>query len=234
MIRLVATEPTETGSAAFFDVDETLIDMKSMQSFLDYYFEDQARGLPTPWQRFQRTVAGLPREEGNRAYYRLWSGQKLSDLTRAGRAWFEQHIQCPGFLIPAALDAVREHRRAGRLVFLVSGSFHPCLDPLASFLDASEVFCTELVEEGGVLTGEIVRSRIGEGKRLVVEEAAARYGLRPDQTWGYGDHISDLSMLTAVGHAVVVGSDPQLIRIAHEKRWPTIAADERTETEGHK
>lgn len=234
MSQLVATDPTETGSAAFFDVDETLIDIKSMQSFLDYYFEDQARGLPTPWQRFQRAVAGLPREEGNRAYYRLWTGQKLSDLSRAGRAWFEQHIHRPGFLIPAALDAVREHRRAGRLVCLVSGSFHPCLDPLASFLDVSEVFCTELVEESGVLTGEIVRSRIGEGKRLVVEEVAARYGLRPDQTWGYGDHISDLPMLTAVGHAVVVGSDPQLIRIAHEKRWPTIAADERTETEGHK
>lgn len=234
MIQLAATEPSETGSAAFFDVDETLIDMKSMQSFLDFYFEDRARGLPTPWQQFQRTVAGLPREEGNRAYYRLWSGQKLSDLTRAGQAWFEQHIQRPSFLIPAALDAVREHRVAGRQVFLVSGSFHPCLDPLASFLDASEVFCTELVEKDGVLTGEIVRSRIGEGKRIAVDEATARYGLRPDQTWAYGDHISDLPMLTAVGHAVVVGSDPQLIRIAHEKRWPTIAAEGRAEKEEHK
>lgn len=227
------TSSTDARGAAFFDVDETLIDMKSMQSFLDFYFEDQADGVGTPWQRFQRTVAGMPREDGNRAYYRLWSGQRLSDLTRAGRAWFNEHIQRPGFLIPSTLTAVREHRKAGRPVFLISGSFHPCLDPLASYLDVSEVFCTDLVEEDGALTGEIVRSRIGEGKREAVEEATARYELDPEQSWAYGDHISDLPMLTAVSHPVAVGSDPQLNQIAHQRQWPTIAVGDRALMEGN-
>lgn len=219
--------------AAFFDVDETLIGMKSMQSFLDFYFEDQTDSLGTPWQRFQRTVAGMPREDGNRAYYRLWSGQNLSDLTAVGRAWFNEHIHRPGFLIPSALTALREHRRAGRHVFLISGSFHPCLDPLASYLGASEVFCTDLVEEGGALTGEIVRSRIGEGKRDAVEEATARYELDPEQSWAYGDHISDLPMLTAVHHPVAVGTDPQLNQIARQRQWPMIAVGERLPMEGN-
>lgn len=218
--------------AAFFDVDETLISMKSMQSFLDFYFKDRSDGPGTPWQRFQRTVVGMSREEGNREYYRLWSGQSLSDVTKAGRAWFNENIQRPGFFVPPVLVALREHRRAGRHVFLISGSFQPCLASLALYLGISEVFCTDLVEHNGTLTGEIVCSRIGGGKRDAVEEATVRYGLDSKQSWAYGDHISDLPMLTAVGHPVVVGLDPQLNHVARQRKWSIISTKGKSLMEG--
>jgi HAD superfamily hydrolase (TIGR01490 family) len=232
MINTEATARPEASGAAFFDVDETLIDMKSMQSFLDFCFDDDAEN--SPWQQFQHTVEGMSREDGNRAYYRLWSGRHFSDLTAAGRSWFERHIQRSGFLVAPTADAVREHRRAGRNIFLVSGSFHPCLDPLAAHFGASEVFCTELVEDNGIVTGEIVQSRIGDGKRRAVEDALTRYAIPPDLTWAYGDHISDLPMLAAVRHPVAVNPDPQLLQIAQQRRWQIIEAAKRPDaTEGN-
>ena len=216
-------DDTHSVGAAFFDVDETLISLKSMQSFLDYYFaSDSLRG--TPWQCFQKTIEGLPREEGNRAYYRLWEGQRLTELAEAGRTWFEIQTRRDDFFIGPAIDAFVEHRRAGRRVFLVSGSFHPCLDPLADRLGATGVFCTELVERAGALTGDIVQSRIGEGKRLAVEEALATCGIRHVETWAYGDHLSDLPMLHAVRHPVAVRPEPQLKLVAEQNNWTILPA----------
>lgn len=213
--------------AAFFDVDETLIRVKSMRSFLEFREAERGEGVPpaeSGWERFLRETSGLPREERNRAFYRGWAGESVVGLARDGRAWFERSARESGFFLPRALDAARAHRRAGRRVFLVSGSFHACLDPIAAHVGATEVFCTELLARGGLLTGEIVRSRIGEGKRDAVETAIARYGLDRERTWGYGDHISDVPMLEAVAHPVTVNADPGLARIARDRGWAGLDA----------
>lgn len=49
-----------------------------------------------------------------------------------------------------------------------------------------------------------------------------RHGVDPAACVAYGDHASDLPMLDAVGHAVVVGDDPVLIALAAARSWDVL------------
>lgn len=150
---------------------------------------------------------------GNRAYYEAWRGERLDVVTAWGTEWFAQRSATPGFYVPATRTALREHREAGDRVVLVSGSFPAVVDPVAADIGAWYVLCTRPEARDGILTGAVVGEPcIGEGKRRAVRDLAEGY---PDidlaDCYGYGDHPSDLPMLTEVGHPVVVGGSAELL-----------------------
>lgn len=87
------------------------------------------------------------------------------------------------------------------------------VDPVAADIGACHVLCTRPEARDGILTGALAGEPcIGEGKRRVVRDLAEGY---PDvdlaDCYAYGDHPSDLPMLTEVGHPVVVGGSAELL-----------------------
>ncbi|MFE2911667.1 HAD family hydrolase [Kitasatospora indigofera] len=202
----------------FSDVDETLITCKSMFDFLRFRLtrslgdEGEARYRLIRDQLRAQGEAGVPREEVNRAYYRLHAGQDAGELAALGEQWFAERSAEPGFFVPATLAALRRHREAGAALVLVSGSFSPCLAPLARAVGAAYTLATEPLVERGRYTGEVVRPMIGAGKRAAVLDLLAFHpGVDPARCYAFGDHISDLPMLECVGHPRVVGGDAQLL-----------------------
>ena len=213
--------------AAFFDVDETLIAVKSMFRFLRFHLAE--RGLPdTVYTQLSSDLtdlaaAGVPREETNRAYYRIYADQEADRLAEQGERWLSGELETSGFLIPEMVAALQEHRVAGDLTVLVSGSFPPCVEPLARRLGADIAVCSRPVVVDGVLTGELVGPPvIGEGKAQAVRDVLRETGIPAATCYAYGDHASDLPMLQAVGHPVVVGAHPVLLAAAGEDGWPVI------------
>ncbi|MET9900714.1 HAD family hydrolase [Streptomyces sp. NPDC006446] len=209
--------------AAFFDVDETLIAVKSMFRFLAYHLAaigsppsaysavvDELRGL---------VAAGASREEVVRAYYRVYAGQRAADLSAQGRSWFRRERRSGDLFLPGSLRAFREHRRLGDLTVLVSGSFAPCLEPLADWLGATTVLATRLETVDGVHTGGLVTLMLGQDKADATRTFQQEHGIDPAACSAYGDHASDLPMLLAVGRPVVVGDDPELMRHAAARGW---------------
>ncbi|ALV34418.1 HAD family hydrolase [Streptomyces sp. CdTB01] len=203
----------------FSDVDETLLSGKSLFDFLDFYFAEVhgAEGTRHAAGTRSRIAAlmagGAPREAGNRAYYEAWRGERLDAVTELGTTWFAGRRGLPGFYVPAVRAALREHRDAGDHVVLVSGSLPAVVDPVAADVGARHVLCTRPEVRDGVLTGAVAGEPcIGEGKRRALRDLSTRY---PDVSlsdcYGYGDHVSDLPMLTEVGHPVVVGGSPDLL-----------------------
>lgn len=61
-----------------------------------------------------------------------------------------------------------------------------------------------------------------EGKVAVMRELAAKYGYDLATSYAYSDSASDLPMLEAVGHPVVVHPEPELREIAEARGWPII------------
>ncbi|MFB7514396.1 HAD family hydrolase [Streptomyces sp. NPDC056144] len=216
--------------AAFSDVDETLIRVKSMFRFLDFYL--RLRGEPpATYERLagelrQAALRGAPRQEINRDYYRLLRGESATRLAAAGRRWFsaEWEEQPDGLYLPDVEEALLAHRKAGRALILVSGSFFAPLDPIAADIGAQAVFATRPVVRRGDLTGEVLAPMIGETKGRAVRLAAPVAGVDLAASWAYGDHSSDLSMLRAVGHPVVVGDDPELAVHAAAPGWARLSA----------
>ncbi|WP_306366892.1 HAD family phosphatase [Nocardiopsis sp. CC223A] len=213
-------------TAAFFDVDETLIGLKSMFDFLAFHLEEN--GLPGAAERHtsglrELAAAGAPREEVNRAYYRLYRGARAEELAARGRRWFARRSAERGFFLEATVFALYRHRAAGHRVVLLSGSFSPCLDPIADALEATAVYGTRTLTEDGVLTGEVERPMIGEAKGDAVREYTERHGIAAAGAYAYGDHLSDLPMLEAVGHPNVrADGDTRLTELALRRGWPLL------------
>ncbi|MEU0118082.1 HAD family hydrolase [Streptomyces bobili] len=220
---------SEGRRAAFFDVDETLITAKSMFLFLRHWLEGRGDD-GTVYQRqadaLRATVAqGLPREVGNRAYYRNFEGARAADVLSAGRAWYAGYRRRPDAFVAACVDALEGHRAAGHKVVLVSGSFEACLAPIAEDLGADLVLCSDpQTAPDGTYTGGVGTPMIGAAKTEAVARTIAGLGVAAADCFAYGDHSSDLGMLRAVGHPVVVGDDLALGDIAREKGWPVLPA----------
>jgi HAD superfamily hydrolase (TIGR01490 family) len=218
--------------AAFFDVDETLLASKSMFRFLRFYLHRKGE----PELLYDRlagdlgalAAAGVPREEVNRAYYRLYAGESAEYLSTVGQAWFDEELADPGFLLEAPVAEHAELRANGVPTHLVSGSFFACLEPAAALLGASETHGAPLQIRRGLLTGEIDYPVIGQGKAETVQAVARLRGYRLDHCIAYGDHNTDLPMLETTGTAVVVGDDPVLRRRAEAAAWRTLPQTPRT------
>lgn len=96
------TSNLKEGRAAFFDVDDTLISVKSMFDFFTYW--TQVKNLPDVKMQFEASFHALreskkPREILNRLYYRLFAGHDLSELEKLGRQWFNKSIVDKDFLL---------------------------------------------------------------------------------------------------------------------------------------
>src|SRR5437764_3005840 len=64
-----------------------------------------------------------------------------------------------------------------------------------------------------------------EGKVASMRELAEREGIDLAVSFAYSDSESDLPMLRAVGHPVVVNPDPELRRVAREEGWEMMLFD---------
>lgn len=216
-----------TSRFAFFDVDETLIGLKSMFSFRAFFHrqslgpelgrlaEDEAQlGL------LELLTKGASRLEVNRQFYRALQGRSQAAVCASARDWYANHRQLPGFFVQPVLDRLRAHQAQGVGVALVSGSCAEILGPLAQDLGVEHLLVTQLEVLGGVLTGEVVgMPAIGEGKRLLVQRFLQLRQVDPAQCYAYGDHLSDLPMLELVGHPVVVARNDDLMAMARSRRW---------------
>lgn len=215
------SEPTSHG-AAFFDVDETLITVKSMFEFLGYHLTrcgQHSSSLPAIRAELAEIARTSSRARSNRAYYRHFAGHDVATVAEHGREWFALAGSRAGFLHEPAVTALREHAAAGLPTVLVSGSFSACLDPIAELLGADAILCSTPIAVSGWYTGDVTTAMIGEEKGFAAARFIAERGLCGLASHAYADHESDLSLLRAVGHPVVVGSDPSLLAVAKRRGW---------------
>ncbi|MBA5636434.1 HAD family hydrolase [Duganella sp. LX20W] len=215
---------------AFFDVDETLIDQKSMFTFRAFYLRERlgpVRGALADWLAQRRLRAllrqGRERNEVNRAYYRAFRGHEQRALAASARRWFAQASTQPGFYIAPVLRALRRHQADGVQPVFVSGSALEIIQPLADALGVQHLLVNRMAVEQGRYTGELLAPQtIGAGKRVAVDAFLAAHGASGEQCYGYGDHLSDLPLLEAVGHPTVVAHELSMLTLANERGWPVL------------
>jgi HAD superfamily hydrolase (TIGR01490 family) len=210
---------TTSRSIAFFDVDETLITVKSMFDFYDYYA--QVSRIAPDLRHDPRALLGanIPREQANRRYYRVFAGTEAAEVAEIGRRWFAERLGGGGLFHDDVAAALAAHRGDGAWTVLVSGSFTACLEPIADHCGADRILCSEPEIRDGRYTGDVVRTMIGAAKRVAAQDLIAELGVDAADCFGYGDHISDLGLLELVGHPVVVGPNPELAEIARARGW---------------
>ena len=144
-------------------------------------------------------------------------GRHVRDLQRLGASVLAGVLPR---LYPQMLEVAYGHQDAGRHIYICTAASHEMAELLAHvlFFDGGVGTRSEIVD--GVYTGRGEGPfTYREGKAQAITELAEREGIDLAASYAYSDSESDLPMLRAVGHPVVVNPDSALARIAREEGW---------------
>ncbi|AHG20888.1 hypothetical protein Z042_15720 [Chania multitudinisentens RB-25] len=215
---------------AFYDVDDTLINIKSMFDFFQFWASEN--GLISQQEQFDSQFSVLARkmssrEELNRAYYRFFKGVPLLKIEQCAERWFKNSFSNTEIFISYTLKSILAHRVLGHNIVLVSGSMTPLLKPIAQLLGITDILCTKLAtDQSGVVTGEILETQtIGEGKAIVIRQYALENDINLSACFAYGDDVSDIPMLACVGHPICIGEGTALSHYASNNNWPIVRVE---------
>jgi HAD superfamily hydrolase (TIGR01490 family) len=215
-------------AAAFFDLDKTLMAGSSGMQFARVATQHGivSRRLLASWgvEHLRYRLRGTTDErttEVLRVARDLISGVPARSLERMNP---EVMAAILPRVYPQMLDEVYTHQDAGRATFIVSAAGNGVVEPLAAVLGMDGGIGTRYeVGEDGAFTGRFDGPFVyGPGKVEAMEAFAAEHGIDLAASYAYSDSISDLPMLRAVGHPVVVNPDPPLAEIAREEGWQTM------------
>jgi len=213
---------------AFFDVDETILRVKSMFDILPFiYKETGEKNLNYDNIIFdikKMKDANFSRSAINYHYYGKYAGVIRADVIKACARWHAYRCESPDTFMYAQIVALLKHEQfCGKEVVLVSGSSTDILSEIAAYLNVSKVLATELEIDGNSYTGKIRGYQmIGEGKVEAIRDFLTKNRTSPDCCSAYGDHSSDAGMLSYVGESYVVGENRELVALAKNRGWNII------------
>ncbi len=224
-----APAPASSGhpirTAAFFDLDKTVIAKSSTLAFSKPFFSqgliNRRAVLKSSYAQFLFLMSGADHEQMDRM---------RSYLTNMCTGWDVEQVKAivgetlhdivDPLVFAEAAELIADHKLCGRDVVVVSASGEEIVAPIARALGATHAMATRMVVEDGKYTGDIAFYCYGEGKVEAIRALADREGYALEHCYAYSDSITDLPMLEAVGHPTVVNPDRALRKEAVARSWP--------------
>jgi HAD superfamily hydrolase (TIGR01490 family) len=218
--------PADPGAAAFFDVDNTM-----MQGASIYHF---ARGLAArdfftwrdlaqfAWKQVTFRIKGVEdpahMEEAKEAALAFVAGHKVSEVVELGEEIYDDLMADRIWSGTRALAQL--HLDAGQRVWLVTAAPTELASLIARRLGLTGALGTVSENKDGVYTGRLVGEPLhGPAKAEAILALAEREGLDLTRCAAYSDSANDLPMLSLVGHPVAVNPDHELKSIARQNGW---------------
>ncbi|MFJ4686255.1 HAD family hydrolase [Streptomyces sp. NPDC088789] len=215
-------------TAAFFDLDKTVIAKSSTLSFSKSFYQggllNRRAVLRTAYAQFVLLVGGMDHDqmERTRAYLsqlvRGWDVQQVREIVAE-----TLHDIIDPLIYDEAASLIEDHHLAGRDVVIVSTSGTEVVEPIGELLGADRVVATRMViGDDGRFTGDVEYYAYGPTKAEAVKQLAASEGYDLARCFAYSDSATDLPMLESVGHPHAVNPDRALRREALARGWPIL------------
>jgi HAD superfamily hydrolase (TIGR01490 family) len=218
--------PPDPSAAAFFDVDNTM-----MQGASIYHF---ARGLAArdffTWRdlaqfavkqvsfRIKGVEDPAHMEEAKQAALAFVAGHEVDEVVRLGEEIYDELMA--GRIWSGTRALAQLHLDAGQRVWLVTAAPAELASLIARRLGLTGALGTVAENEDGVYTGRLVGEPLhGPAKAEAIRALAQREGLDLERCSAYSDSVNDLPMLSLVGHPVAVNPDAHLRREARTNGW---------------
>ena len=210
---------------AFFDLDHTLLDGANGTIYAVQMVREKLMAkrvlLLVIWYSILYKLNRLPRE----AVYRKvldemgrYTVLRMIELMDHG---FE-HFIIPK-LFAGGVAIVREHKNKGHRTVIATAAGEYIAERVRAQLGADDFIATPTPIKGDHMTSEHMgQFAFMEGKLEMARQYCADRGVSLADCWFYSDSTSDLPLLEAVGHPVLV--NPQLkLRLAVRGRgWPVL------------
>ena len=216
--------------AAFFDLDKTLMAGSSGVFFARAAYEtgmiSRRRLAKDVYENLRFRLKGSTDDRADEVRKRVGemiAGVRVKDLQRLSPRVLAGVLPR---LYPEMLARAYAHQDAGVPVYILTAASQEMADLLAHVL----AFDGGLGSRSEIVDGRYTGRPAGpfnyrEGKVLSMRELADRAGIDLEASYAYSDSESDLPMLRAVRHAVVVNPDTELRRIAGEEGWEVLHLD---------
>ncbi|VBA33216.1 putative phosphatase [Mycobacterium pseudokansasii] len=220
--------PPQVRTAAFFDLDKTIIAKSSTLAFSKPFFAqgllNRRAVLKSSYAQFIFLLSGADHDQMDRMRVHMtnmctgWDVEQVKSIVNE-----TLHDIVTPLVFAEAADLIAAHKLCGRAVVVVSASGEEIVAPIARALGATHAMATRMVVQDGKYTGEVAFYCYGEGKVQAIRELASREGYPLEHCYAYSDSITDLPMLEAVGHPSVVNPDRGLRKLAIERGWQVLS-----------
>lgn len=217
------------GSAAFFDVDNTIMRGASLFHFaaglarMNYFSGREIFGFGIKQMKF--VLSGSEDLEdvasATEAALSFVKDRHVDELTRLSEIVFDERMMDK--LIPGTLALAQQHLDAGDEVWLVTATPVELAELIARRLGLTGALGTVSETVNGVYTGRLAGYPLhGLAKSEAIRALAASENLDLAQCSAYSDSSNDIPMLSAVGHPTAVNPDPELRSYAKKNDWDTV------------
>lgn len=214
------------GSAAFFDLDRTLLRGASgpvLSAALRQVGVLSDRAIPGEdlvYRIFNLIGETRPSMLLARQGARFSGGQERKRVQEAGQVAADLLVP---MVEPYALPIIDGHKADGRKVVLATTSPYDLVKPFADALGLDDAIATRYGEtDDGTYDGTIDGHFVwGPGKLAAVEDWADDHDVSLSKSYAYSDSFYDMPLLGAVGNPTVINPDPRMRIAATLRRWPT-------------
>jgi HAD superfamily hydrolase (TIGR01490 family) len=225
-LEIALATPADPEAAAFFDVDNTLMQGASIfhlaRGLYRRRFFTTREIASAAWKQAKFRIVGsedpdhvadaqasaLAFIEGHTVLELEQLGEEIFDEAMAARIW-------PGTRALAQL-----HLDQGQRVWLVTAAPVEIAGIIARRLGLTGALGTVAEHVDGVYTGRLVGGMLhGPAKAEAVAALAEREGLDLARCSAYSDSANDLPMLSIVGHAFAINPDVRLRAHARREGW---------------
>lgn len=214
-------------SAAFFDLDKTILAKSSSLAFARPFYKGGLLGrsdvLKSAYAQFTYLSSGADHDqmEAMRHYMsELVKGWDVETVRRIVSETLDEIVDPAVY--EEAVDLIEEHKDAGRDVIIISSSGTEVVEPIGERLGVDRAIGTQVEIVDGRYTGEILFYAYGEGKADAMRALAEENGYDLAECYAYSDSMTDLPMLEVVGHPYAVNPDAPLRAAALERDWPIL------------
>lgn len=220
-----ASAPASTRTAAFFDVDNTVLRGASIFHL--------AKGL---WKRGFFTGRDIAAMLWKQVHFALVgenlahvakireqaltfvAGHTVDEIERIGEEVYDEVMADK--IWPGTRALAQSHLESGHDVWLVTASPVEVATVIASRLGLTGALGTVAESVDGVYTGRLVGEPLhGASKAVAVEALADQRGYELELCSAYSDSANDIPMLTLVGHPCAINPDSTLLHHARANGW---------------
>jgi len=220
-----ASAPASTRTAAFFDVDNTVLRGASIFHL--------AKGL---WKRGFFTGRDIAAMLWKQVHFALVgenlahmakireqaltfvAGHTVDEIERIGEEVYDEVMADK--IWPGTRALAQSHLESGHDVWLVTASPVEVATVIASRLGLTGALGTVAENLDGVYTGRLVGEPLhGPSKAVAVEALADQRGYELELCSAYSDSANDIPMLSLVGHPCAINPDSTLLHHARTNGW---------------
>jgi HAD superfamily hydrolase (TIGR01490 family) len=219
-----------TGVAAFFDLDKTIIASSSALAFskplLRQGLISRRAALKSAYAQLVFSLSGA--DEGRTERMRaeisaLCTGWDVMQV----RAIVNEtlHDIVDPLVYAEAAELIASHKERGHDVIVLSAAGEEVVTPISEMLGATRSVATRMEVVDGRYSGQVDFYCYGEQKAVAAKQLATDHGYDLAHCYAYSDSSTDVPLLETVGHPHAVNPDRALRRLSTERGWPVLTFD---------